>query len=122
MTKTSWSYKHGFIEQTWKPRNCCWVTQMKFERDKICDACQMGKQTKSSFKSKSHASSTRPLELLHMDLFRPTRTSNLGEKRYALIVVHDLFRFTWVSFLAIKDEILKIFSRLCRRIQNESVL
>ena len=41
----------------------------KFVKDKICDACQLGKQTKSSFKKKKFISTSRPLELLHMDLF-----------------------------------------------------
>jgi hypothetical protein len=41
----------------------------KFVKDKICDACQLGKQTKSSFKKKKVISTSRPLELLHMDLF-----------------------------------------------------
>jgi len=38
----------------------------------------MGKQTKSSFKPINVVSKTRPLELLHMDLFGPSRTMSLG--------------------------------------------
>lgn len=36
---------------------------MKLEKDKICNTCQMDKQTKNFFKSKIHTSSTRLLEL-----------------------------------------------------------
>lgn len=57
------------------------LSKIKLEKDKICDACQMGEQTKSSFKSRTHASSIRPLELLHIDFFGPKRTSSLGVKR-----------------------------------------
>ena len=52
------------------------LPQLKFEKDKICDACQMGKQTKSSFKSKNMISTIRPLQLLHMDLFGPSKIAS----------------------------------------------
>jgi hypothetical protein len=45
-----------------------------FEIDKLCDACQKGKQVKASFQSKNVVSSSRPLQLLHIDLFGPSRT------------------------------------------------
>ena len=54
------------------------LPKFKFEKDKVCDACQMGKQTKSSFKSKNVISTTRPLQLLHMDLFGPSRIASFG--------------------------------------------
>lgn len=52
----------------------------------------MGKQTKSSFKLKTHISSNRPLRLLHLDLFRPTRTNGLG-KQYAFVVIDELLGY-----------------------------
>ena len=50
---------------------------LKFEKDHICDACQLGKQTKSSFKLIKDIVTSRPLELIHMDLFGPTKTKSL---------------------------------------------
>ena len=50
------------------------LPKIKFEKDHLCSVCQQGKQTKTSFKSKSHISTTRPLQLLHMDLFGPSMT------------------------------------------------
>ena len=45
------------------------LPKLKFERNKLCEACQKGKQTKSSFKPINVVSTTRPLELLHIYLF-----------------------------------------------------
>ena len=87
------------------------LPKLNFEKDKICSACQLGKQTKSSFKPKGVISTSRPLELLHMDLFGPTRTSSLGGKKYGLVIVNDFSRFTWVMFLAHKDEMFSEFIR-----------
>lgn len=36
-----------------------------------------------------------------------------------LVVVHEYTRFTWFSFLEPKNEVLKSFSKLCRKIHNE---
>nr|GEU51004.1 hypothetical protein [Tanacetum cinerariifolium] len=47
-----------------------------------------------------------------MDLFGPTFVKSLNKKSYCIVVTDDYSRFTWVFFLATKDEtspILKIF-------------
>jgi len=49
-----------------------------FEKDRICDACQFEKQTKSSFKTIKDIMTSRPLELIHIDLFDPTKTKSLS--------------------------------------------
>jgi len=58
--------------------------KLKFERDRLLEACQKGKQTKSSFKQLKVVSTSRPLELLHIDLFGRSRTMNLGGNYYGL--------------------------------------
>ena len=60
----------------------------------ICKGCQMGKQSKASHKKLTQIGTSRPLELLHMDLAGPTRTESLGGKRYFFVVVDDFSRFT----------------------------
>ena len=50
------------------------LPKLKFEKYRLCDACQKGKQVRDSFKSKNIVSTTQPLQLLHMDLFCPSRT------------------------------------------------
>ena len=62
---------------------------------------------------------SRLLQLLHMDLFGLTRTLSLGGKQYALVIVDDYSRFTWTYFLAHKDETIGFFSKFCKKVQNE---
>ena len=73
---------------------------------------------KSSFKTKNLVSSLRPLELLHMDLFGPSRTMSLGGNYYALVIVDDFSRFTWTLFLESKSDAFSAFKKLARRLQN----
>jgi len=95
------------------------LPKLKFERNKLCGACQMGKQTKSSFKPINVVSTTRPLELLHMDLFGPSRTMSLGGNYYGLVIVDDYSRFTWTFFIATKDETYHVFKGFVKVVQNE---
>ena len=98
------------------------LPKLKFEKDRLCDACQKGKQVRVSFKSKNVVSTTRPLHLLHMDLFGPSRTMSFGENYYALVIVDDYSRFTWTLFLAHKRDAFHAFKKLAKIIQNKKNL
>ncbi|XP_070011032.1 uncharacterized protein [Nicotiana sylvestris] len=50
----------------------------KFKVQKVCDACARRKHVKSSFKSKKDVSTSKPLDLLHMDLCGPMRMQSRG--------------------------------------------
>ncbi|GJR90524.1 putative ribonuclease H-like domain-containing protein [Tanacetum coccineum] len=90
----------------------------RFENDQTCVACLKGKQHKSSCKSKIQNSITQPLFMLHMDMFGPTFVSSLMNKKYCLVVTDDYSRFTWVFFLASKDETSGILKNFITEIEN----
>ena len=74
------------------------LKDVKFEKDKLCSACQAGKQVTNTLPTKAFMSTTRVLELIHMDLFGPTTYKSLGENLYYLVIVDDYSRYTWVFF------------------------
>jgi len=55
---------------------------LKFKKDCICGACQLEKQTKSYFKSMKDIMTSRPLDLIYVDLFGLTKTKNLNGNRF----------------------------------------
>ncbi|GJY60143.1 retrovirus-related pol polyprotein from transposon TNT 1-94, partial [Tanacetum coccineum] len=63
-----------------------------FENDQTCVAYLKGKQHKASCKSKVLNLITKPLFMLHMDLFGPTFVSSLMHKKYCLVVTDDYSR------------------------------
>nr|GEV93895.1 putative ribonuclease H-like domain-containing protein [Tanacetum cinerariifolium] len=75
-----------------------------FENDNTCVAYKKGKQHRASCKIKPVSSVNQPLYRLHMDLFGPTFVKSPNKKSYCLVVTDDYSRFTWVFFLATKDE------------------
>ncbi|GKB27048.1 putative ribonuclease H-like domain-containing protein, partial [Tanacetum coccineum] len=77
-----------------------------------------GKQHRASCKSKVLNPITKPLFMLHMDLFGPTFVSSLMHKKYCLVVTDDYSRFTWVFFLTTKDETSEILKNFIKEIEN----
>jgi hypothetical protein len=62
---------------------------------------------------------TRPLEMLHRDLFGPIAYINIGSNKYGLIIIDDYSHFTWVFFLKDKGETQEELKKFLRRAQNE---
>ncbi|GJT69387.1 putative ribonuclease H-like domain-containing protein [Tanacetum coccineum] len=89
-----------------------------FENDQTCVAYQKGKQHRASCKSKTENSISLPLHLLHMDLFGPTFVKSFMKKMYCLVVTYDYSRFTWVFFLATKNETSGILKYFITGIEN----
>ena len=71
------------------------LPHQNFKNNKVCKACTMGKLSRSSFHPKNVVSTSRVLELIHMDLFGPTDTASLNGKRYCYVLVDDYSRFTF---------------------------
>nr|GEW93956.1 retrovirus-related Pol polyprotein from transposon TNT 1-94 [Tanacetum cinerariifolium] len=90
-----------------------------FENNHGCVACQNGKQHKASYKAKLVNSITKPLHMLHMDLFGPTNVKSLMKKSYCLVITDDFSRFSWVFFLATKDETDGILKTFITGIKNQ---
>ncbi|GJR44407.1 putative ribonuclease H-like domain-containing protein [Tanacetum coccineum] len=90
-----------------------------FENDNSCVACQKGNQHNASYKTKLVNSISKPLHMLHMDLFGPTNVKSLMKKSYCLVVTDDFSRFSWVFFLATKDETSGILKTFITEIENQ---
>ena len=70
------------------------VKDVIFDKDRLCSACQAGKQVGGSHPVKNIMTTRRPLELLHMDLFGPYAYKSLGGNSFGLVIVDDYSRFT----------------------------
>lgn len=82
----------------------------------------MGKQIRVLIKPKNKISTSRPLELLHLDLFSPTILTSLSVKSYIFVIVDDYSNFSWVFFLIYKDEIFNIFKTFANVFKMKKVI
>nr|GEV69233.1 copia protein [Tanacetum cinerariifolium] len=67
---------------------------LKFEKDHLCFACQLGKSKKHTHSLKTENTNLEVLNTLHMDLCGPMRVQTINGKKYILVIVDDYTRFT----------------------------
>nr|GEV67451.1 retrovirus-related Pol polyprotein from transposon TNT 1-94 [Tanacetum cinerariifolium] len=93
------------------------LPRLKFKKDHLCSACQLGKSKKYTHKPKTVNTIMEVLHTLYMDLCRPMRVQSINGKKYILAIIDDYSRFTWVKFLRTKDETLEVIIKLIKRLQ-----
>ncbi|GJX08734.1 retrovirus-related pol polyprotein from transposon TNT 1-94 [Tanacetum coccineum] len=79
--------------------------------------CFVRNLKKQSHKPKSKDTNQEKLYLLHMDLCGPMHVASVNGKKYILFIVYDYSRFTWVKFLASKDEAPDFIIKFLKMIQ-----
>ncbi|GJW23264.1 reverse transcriptase domain-containing protein [Tanacetum coccineum] len=107
----------GTINQLAKQGLVKGLPKLKYSKDHLCSACQMGKGKKESHPHKPEPSTNEKLQMLHMDLCGLMRVASINGKRYILVIVDDYSRFTWVKFLRMKDEALEIIIKFLKQAQ-----
>ncbi|GJW52554.1 retrovirus-related pol polyprotein from transposon TNT 1-94 [Tanacetum coccineum] len=90
------------------------LPRLKFEKDHLCSACQLGKSRKATHKPKMVNIIMEVLHTLHMDLCGSIRVQSINGKKYILVIVDDYSRFT---FLRSKDETLEFVVTLLKQLQ-----
>jgi hypothetical protein len=125
-TNMSWLWHHRLahvgmknLHKVLKGDHVLELSNVCFEKDRPCAACQAGKQVGSTHHSKNVMTTSRPMELLHMDLFGPVAYLSIGGSKYGLVIVVDFSRFTWVLFLQDKSKTQGTLKHFLRRAQNE---
>ena len=91
------SYKHLSIVS--KHESVLRIPKLSRMSNVVYESCQQGKQTKAKNLGTQTSATSRPLELLHLNLMGLTRTESLGGKRYIMVVVDDFTRYIWVILL-----------------------
>ena len=91
------SYKHLLIVS--KHESVLGIPKLSRVNNVVYGPCQLGKQMKAKHLGIQTFATSRKLELLHLNLMGPTKTESLGGKRYIMVVVDDLTRYTWVILL-----------------------
>jgi hypothetical protein len=108
ITKIYWKWPNGtfpfHLHKLLKGEHILGLTNVHFEKDRICSTCQAGKHVGVYHPHKKIMTIERPLELLHMDLFGPIAYISIGRSKYCLVIMDDYSRFTWVLFLQEKSQ------------------
>jgi hypothetical protein len=125
-TNMGWLWHHRLahvgmknLHKLLKGEHILGLTNVHFEKDRVCSACQTIKQVGVHHPHKNIMTTDRPLELLHMDLFGPIAYISIGGSKYCLVSVDDYSRFTWMLFLQDKSQTQETLKGFLRQAQNE---
>src|SRR3954466_1597797 len=100
-----------------KKKHVIGIENVKFLKDHLCGACEARKMTKAKHPAKTIMTTTRPFELLHMDLFGTNHYSAVSNEasQYGFVIVDDYSRYTWVHLVTYKHEVQEVFKRFSSR-------
>jgi hypothetical protein len=84
-----------------------------------CVACEKGKMTRKSFSKRKDRYSTSVGDVIHSDVCGPITPIALGGYRYFVTFTDDYSRFTWVTPIKHKDEVLNLFKNLYNELKNQ---
>jgi hypothetical protein len=90
-----------------------------FQKDRPCEACQAEKQVGAQYHTKNIMTTTRPLKMLHIDLFGPIVYISITGNKYGLVIINNYSRLTWVFLLQDKSETQEVLKKFLKRVQNK---
>ena len=83
-----------------------------------CDACLSSKSHRLPYSKSTHQTS-RPLELIHSNLWGPSPiTSHLGNRHYVLFI-DNFTRYTWLYPLKLKSDVLSVLTDFQLRVEKQ---
>ena len=86
---------------------------------KVCEACQFGKQSQSVFPQECNVCKI-PLEVVHTDVWGPSKTASIHGCRYYVSFIDDHTRKVWVYFMKQKSEVFGHFKRFKAAVEKET--
>ena len=95
------------------------LAKLKLEKNLVYHPCRHGKMVAASHPHVNQVMTSRPGELIHMDTVGPARVRSVGGKWYALVVVDDFSRYSWVFFIEDKSKAFSCVRDLILRLRTE---
>ena len=118
-----WHLRYGHLNykglKLLKDKNMVLGLPIINKKDEICEGCIYGKMHRLPFPKNSWRARA-PLELVHADIWGPSRTPSLNNRRYFLLFVDDYTRMMWIYFLQQKSEAFSSFLQFKALVEKQS--
>lgn len=86
--------------------------------NKLCESCQLGKSSRLPFLASSFSAS-KPLEMVHSDLWGPSPVVSVQGFRYYVIFIDNYSRFCWFYPLKLKSDFFSTFLKFQSLVENQ---
>ncbi len=85
---------------------------------KVCEACQLGKQVRHPFLVQTTHLNSKPLKMIHSDVWT-MKTESIGRWKYYVSFIDDHTRKVWVYFMKHKGEVFQHFLNFKTTVEKE---
>ncbi len=85
---------------------------------KVCEACQLGKQVRHPFPAQTTHINSKPLEMIHSDVWT-MKTESIEGCKYNVNFIDDHIRKVWVHFMKHKGEVFQHFLNFKTMVEKE---
>ena len=84
-----------------------------------CESCQLGKYTHVSFLKRLDPRTKSHFELVHTDVWGPSRSASTLGFRYFVTFINDYSRCTWLFLMKTRVELFSIFKKFHAEIDTQ---
>ena len=80
-------------------------------RDQLCERCLLGNQSRKSFPKEARKRVTKPLQLVHNDVYGPIKLSLLNKSNYCFLFIDDFNVKNMGLFFKQKTKVFLVFKK-----------
>ncbi|PRQ21141.1 putative RNA-directed DNA polymerase [Rosa chinensis] len=84
-----------------------------------CETCVLAKSHRATYSPRVSNKSVIPFELIHSDVWGPSREPTVSGMRYFVLFIDDCTRLSWVALLKTKDEVFPAFRTFRTLVQTQ---
>ncbi|PRQ17544.1 putative RNA-directed DNA polymerase [Rosa chinensis] len=84
-----------------------------------CETCVLAKSHRATYPPSFSNKSVIPFELIHSDVWGPSREPTVSGMRYFVLFIDDCTRLSWVALLRTKDEVFPAFQTFRTLVQTQ---
>ncbi|PRQ29721.1 putative RNA-directed DNA polymerase [Rosa chinensis] len=84
-----------------------------------CETCVLAKSHRATYSPRMSNKSVIPFELIHSDVWGPSREPTVSGMRYFVLFIDDCTRLSWVALLKTKDEVFPAFQTFRTLVQTQ---
>ena len=84
-----------------------------------CESCQLGKHTRVWFPKRLDPRTKSPFDLVHIDVWGPSRSTSTLGFRYFVTFIDDYSRCTWLFLMKTRVKLFSIFQKFHAEIRTQ---
>ena len=105
---------HISLSKFWKP-----VPHFSSLSSLECESCQLGKHIRVLFPKRLDPRTKSPFELVHIDVWGPSRSTSTLGFRYFVTFIDDYSRCTWLFLMKTRAKLFSIFQKFHAEIRTQ---